>query len=136
MASQWRGAKLRPWYERAPSLKGDGKSFSRKGADDLHKTDPASIRSRATMPDHASQPELTARRELVGTLRTALAASRQENALLRQKVEALVRRVFGASSERLDPAQLECRVASKGEQCASKRGQPCEQRRTLPAPRA
>ena len=36
-----------------------------------------------------------------------LAAARTENALLRQKIELLVRRVFGASSERLDPAQLE-----------------------------
>ena len=59
------------------------------------------------MPDHANQDELTALRELVVSLRTALEESRQENALLRQKVEALVRRVFGASSERLDPAQLE-----------------------------
>lgn len=57
------------------------------------------------MPDDA--PELIALRELVLALRTALAESRQENALLRQKVEALVRRVFGASSERIDPAQLE-----------------------------
>jgi transposase len=57
------------------------------------------------MPDDA--PELIALRELVRSLRTALAESRQENALLRQKVEALVRRVFGASSERIDPAQLE-----------------------------
>jgi len=44
--------------------------------------------------------ELTLLRELVSTLQ-------QENALLRQKVEALIRRVFGSSSERLDPAQLE-----------------------------
>lgn len=44
--------------------------------------------------------ELTLLRELVATLQ-------QENALLRQKVEALIRRVFGASSERIDPAQLE-----------------------------
>jgi transposase len=54
-------------------------------------------------------PELTALRELVLSLRTALEESRQENAFLRQKVEALVRRVFGASSERIDPAQLELR---------------------------
>ncbi len=33
--------------------------------------------------------------------------SRQENTLLRQKIDALVRRVFGSSSERLDRAQLE-----------------------------
>jgi len=44
--------------------------------------------------------ELTLLRSLVSTLQ-------QENALLRQKVEALIRRVFGSSSERIDPAQLE-----------------------------
>jgi transposase len=36
-----------------------------------------------------------------------LAATRQENLWLRQKIDLLVRRVFGASSERLDTAQLE-----------------------------
>ena len=36
-----------------------------------------------------------------------LTAARQENWLLRQKIDLLVRRVFGASSERLDTAQLE-----------------------------
>jgi transposase len=37
----------------------------------------------------------------------ALAQSRRENELLRQKIDLLVRRVFGSSSERLDRAQLE-----------------------------
>ena len=37
----------------------------------------------------------------------ALTESRRENALLRQKIDLLVRRVFGASSEQLDPTQLE-----------------------------
>jgi transposase len=48
----------------------------------------------------------------------ALATSQQhvarletENALLRQKIDLLVRRVFGASSEALDPAQLELLMA-------------------------
>src|SRR5438874_12416424 len=36
-----------------------------------------------------------------------LAAARQENELLRQKIDLLVRRVFGSSSERLDRHQLE-----------------------------
>jgi transposase len=54
-----------------------------------------------------SQSELTQLRELVSTLQAALEASQTENALLRQKVDALVRRVFGASSEAIDPAQLE-----------------------------
>jgi len=53
------------------------------------------------------QKELTTLRELVVTLQAALAASQKENTLLRQKVDALVRRLFGASSERIDPAQLE-----------------------------
>ena len=51
--------------------------------------------------------ELTSLRELVGTLQEALALTRQENTLLRQKIDALVRRVFGASSETVDRAQLE-----------------------------
>jgi transposase len=37
----------------------------------------------------------------------ALRQSRRENELLRQKIELLIRRVFGSSSERLDRAQLE-----------------------------
>jgi transposase len=51
--------------------------------------------------------ELSALRELVVTLKQALELSRQENSLLRQKIDALVRRVFGSSSEKLDRAQLE-----------------------------
>ena len=49
-------------------------------------------------------------KELAGQLaecRAALARSRRENELLRQKIDLLVRRVFGSSSERLDRAQLE-----------------------------
>src|ERR1019366_7059195 len=57
-----------------------------------------------TAPLHA---ELASLRELVGSLQAALELSRQENTLLRQKVDLLVRRVFGSSSERLDRAQLE-----------------------------
>ena len=55
----------------------------------------------------AAPNELTTLRELVVTLRAALEAAQKENALLRQKVDALVRRVFGTSSEAIDPAQLE-----------------------------
>ena len=39
--------------------------------------------------------------------RAALAASQRENALLRQKVELLVKRIFGSSSEQWDRGQLE-----------------------------
>jgi hypothetical protein len=37
----------------------------------------------------------------------ANAALEKENTLLRQKIDLLVRRIFGASSEKLDAAQLE-----------------------------
>ena len=57
-----------------------------------------------TAPMHA---ELSALRELVVSLKAALELSRQENVLLRQKIDSLVRRVFGSSSEKLDRAQLE-----------------------------
>ena len=40
-------------------------------------------------------------------LKTALENERKENALLRQKVDLLIRKVFGASSEKLDPSQLD-----------------------------
>jgi transposase len=49
-------------------------------------------------------------KELVSQLaecRQALAQARRENELLRQKIDLLIRRVFGSSSERLDRAQLE-----------------------------
>ena len=45
--------------------------------------------------------------DLLAQCQQALEASRQENLLLRQKIDLLVRRVFGASSERLDQAQLQ-----------------------------
>lgn len=51
-----------------------------------------------------SEKELTSQLE---ECREALAQSRRENELLRQKIDLLVRRVFGSSSERLDRAQLE-----------------------------
>jgi transposase len=51
--------------------------------------------------------ELATLRELVVTLKQALELSRQENVLLRQKIDLLVRRMFGSSSEKLDRAQLE-----------------------------
>jgi len=52
----------------------------------------------------ARETELT---EQLAQCRLALAESQRENAWLRQKIDLLVRRIFGASSEALDPAQLE-----------------------------
>jgi hypothetical protein len=40
-------------------------------------------------------------------LKAALENERKENALLRQKVDLLIRKVFGASSEKLDASQLD-----------------------------
>jgi transposase len=55
----------------------------------------------------AAQNELILLREKVALLQQQLDQSRQENTLLRQKIDALVRRVFGSSSEALDAAQLQ-----------------------------
>jgi len=41
----------------------------------------------------------------------ALLESRRENVLLRQKIDLLIKRVFGSSSEQLNPAQLELLMA-------------------------
>jgi transposase len=43
----------------------------------------------------------------ISALHASLEETRKENSLLRQKIDALLRRYFGASSEKLDPAQLE-----------------------------
>jgi transposase len=40
-------------------------------------------------------------------LRALVSTLQQENALLRQKIDALARRIFGSSSEKVSPAQLE-----------------------------
>jgi transposase len=74
------------------------------------------------------QSELNLLREQVAALQAALEQSRQENAFLRQKVDVLVRRVFGASSERIEPAQLELLQLS----AAPLTNTPAAQ--TLPAP--
>jgi transposase len=55
--------------------------------------------------------------ELTSQLEAALSvvkALQQENALLRQKIDLLVRRVFGSSSEKLSPGQLELLLALSG----------------------
>ena len=52
----------------------------------------------------AREAELT---QKLAESQQALAAALRENQLLRQKVDLLVRRVFGSSSEKLDAAQLQ-----------------------------
>src|SRR5580704_19542746 len=57
-----------------------------------------------------SQPMTPREKELTTQLEQCLEAlneSRRENALLRQKIDLLVKRVFGSSSEQLDKNQLE-----------------------------
>jgi transposase len=61
----------------------------------------------ATLPN-----ELSALRELVATLQSALAAMQIENKLLRQKLELFLKRYFGGTkNEGLDPKQLELLLA-------------------------
>jgi transposase len=94
---------------------------------------------------HASEApdELTLLRELVATLRSALdqaqstvAQIQQENALLRQKVDALVRRLFGSSSEKVDPAQLELSLQLAGVATAPAPKAPCSvEKASDPSPR-
>ena len=47
-----------------------------------------------------------------------VALLQRENSLLRQKIDALVRRVFGSSSEKMDPAQLELLLQPAGSEAA------------------
>ncbi len=54
------------------------------------------------------QAEVQTLRQQVAALAEALAQSRRENALLRQKLDALARRFFGKKSEQLNAAQWNC----------------------------
>lgn len=58
----------------------------------------------------AREAELT---RLLEQCQQALAAARRENELLRQKMDALVKRVFGSSSEQLDRNQFELLLADR-----------------------
>jgi transposase len=51
--------------------------------------------------------ELNTLREQVSSLQASMEVLQAENKLLRQKLDALARRIFGVSSEALDPAQLQ-----------------------------
>ncbi len=53
------------------------------------------------------QNQINALREQIVSLPQTLEASRRENTILRQKLDALARRFFGKKSEQLDAAQLE-----------------------------
>src|SRR5450755_3908864 len=54
----------------------------------------------------AREAELLAEIKALNDRLARMEALEKENALLRQKIDLLVRRLFGAQSERLDPAQL------------------------------
>jgi len=56
-------------------------------------------------------PRETELTEQLAQCQKALVEAQRENVLLRQKIDLLVRRVFGASSEVLNPAQLELLLA-------------------------
>jgi len=58
---------------------------------------------------------------LLAQSQEALLQLKQENALLRQKIDALVRRVFGSSSEALDAAQLQLFLQGQTETVAPAR---------------
>lgn len=53
------------------------------------------------------QTQIDALTQQLASLQQALEASRIENTLLRQKLDALARRLFGKKSEQLDAAQLQ-----------------------------
>lgn len=55
----------------------------------------------------ALQIQIDALTQQIASLQQALEASRVENTLLRQKLDALARRLFGKQSEQLDAAQLQ-----------------------------
>lgn len=60
-----------------------------------------------TCASQAIPDELASWRQAAERLQAALSESQKENSLLRQKIDSLLRRLFGSSSEKIDPAQLQ-----------------------------
>lgn len=75
------------------------------------------------------QTQIAALTQQLAALQQALEASRSENTLLRQKLDALARRVFGKKSEQLDAAQLQLLLSG----LAQLDSQPAPPATTLPA---
>lgn len=71
---------------------------------------------------------------LVATLQQESASLRHENKLLREKVNLLLRRVFGSSSEKLDPAQIQMLLS--GDQLAQPAAEQQPVEASKPAPKA
>ena len=78
------------------------------------------------------QSQLRQLREQIAVLQEALEQSRQENKILRQKLDALARRFFGKKSEQLNAAQLELLLSGLTE---GNEESPEEEPASRPAPR-
>lgn len=69
----------------------------------------------------------------VALLREQVSTLQRENSLLRQKIDALCRRVFGHSSEKIDAAQLELLLQLAATEAASAKAAPAEIEKTSSA---
>lgn len=74
--------------------------------------DPAALQNQIAL----LQQQVSLLTEALGQTREALAQARVENTLLRQKLDALARRLFGKKSEQLDAAQLQLLLAGLTQQ--------------------
>ncbi len=70
------------------------------------------------------QVENQALRQQLASLQQALEQLRGENSILRQKLDALARRIFGKKSEQLDPAQLQLLMSGLTQQEVASATQP------------
>lgn len=75
------------------------------------------------------QTQIDVLTQQLAALQQALEASRRENTLLRQKLDALARRMFGKQSEQLDAAQLQLLLSGLAQSIV----EPSPQTSTLPA---
>ena len=80
----------------------------------------------------ALQLQIDALQNHVASLQQALEDSRRENTLLRQKLDALIRRYFDKRSEQLDAAQLQLLLSGLTQNTAA----PAPQQTLLPLGKA
>jgi transposase len=101
-----RGAKMRPWFERG----GGGAKKTRPRWKKIQTVERGGGRTRA-MPEATPREKELSEQLALATAENArviaqLGDARTEIKLLREKIDALIHRIFGAQSEKLDREQL------------------------------
>lgn len=110
-----------------------GKKAHSQLENDLPKKQKASILLAVSDQPTNTDPINVELRAKNADLRSELTIFKTENALLRQKIDLLIRHVFGSKSEKLDPAQLELLLGGAANEDEPKKDEASAELEAIPA---